>query len=154
MPHMHHPVQLVKTSLTFSRDGEILGSGYDEVDGAYEINEGRWSAHSPGARVAWIESYQNPPFCREFEGAPFEVWPCAVRCGPMAPSSRFGRQAVALAVRSSFCLLCRLGRTVKPGCGMRSRHARASAKHGYVLTVAPPLAKKRGGFSAELRQLL
>ena len=71
--HMHPLVQLVKTSLTFSRDGEILGSGYDEVDGAYQINEGRWSAHSPGARVAWIESYQNPPFCREFEGAPFEV---------------------------------------------------------------------------------
>lgn len=94
-PHLH------------SRDGEILGSGYDEVDGAYEINEGRWSARGPGARVAWIEFYQNPPFCREFEGAPFEVayWPCAVRCGPAAPSSRFGRRAVASAVRSSFCLL-------------------------------------------------
>lgn len=51
----------------------ILGSGYDEVDGAYEINEGRWSARSSGARVAWIESYQIPPFCREFKGAPFEV---------------------------------------------------------------------------------
>ena len=26
-------------------------------------------------RVAWVECYQNPPqaFCREFEGAPFEV---------------------------------------------------------------------------------
>ena len=36
-----------------------------------------YSAHqcsaNPGVRVAWIESYQNPPFCREFEGAPFEV---------------------------------------------------------------------------------
>ena len=71
--NMHLLVQLVKTSLTFSRDGEVLSSGHDEVDGAYEINEGRWSARSPGARVAWIESYQNPPFCREFEGAPFEV---------------------------------------------------------------------------------
>ena len=64
--------QAVATSLTFSRDGEILGSGYDGIDGAYEINEGRWSAN-PGVRVAWIESYQDPPFEREFEGAPFEV---------------------------------------------------------------------------------
>ena len=59
--------------LTRRRDSRLGLRAYDEVDGAYEINEGRWSAHSPGARVAWIESYQNPPFCREFEGAPFEV---------------------------------------------------------------------------------
>lgn len=33
--------QAVATSLTFLRDGEILGTGYDGIDGAYEINEGR-----------------------------------------------------------------------------------------------------------------
>jgi hypothetical protein len=64
--------QAIATSLTFSRDGEILGSGYDRIDGAYEIYEGRWSAN-PSVRVAWIESYQNPPFETEFEGHPFEV---------------------------------------------------------------------------------
>ena len=95
------------------------------------------------ARVSRGSSPTRTPRSVGSSRGPPSKWPCAVRCGPTAPSSRFGRQAVALAVRSSFCLLCRLGRTVKPGCGMRSRHARASAKHGYVLTVAPPLAKKK-----------
>ena len=44
----------------------------DQTPPHFTAREGALS-RSPGARVAWIESYQNPPFCREFEGAPFEV---------------------------------------------------------------------------------
>lgn len=47
--------QAVQTTLTFGRDGRITGEGYDGVDGAYTIREGRWSAK----RVAWIEEYHE-----------------------------------------------------------------------------------------------
>lgn len=66
--------QDVKTHLTFGVDGTISGTGYDGVDGAYTIRQGRWSASTPGdggarpyadgfraapARVAWIEEYEE-----------------------------------------------------------------------------------------------
>lgn len=47
--------QDVRTTLTFRRDGSIVGTGNDAVDGTYEIREGRWSAK----RVAWIEEYDE-----------------------------------------------------------------------------------------------
>jgi len=54
--------QAVMTSLTFSKDGRILGWGEDGADGRYWIKEGRWSSTADGtggARVAWIESYDD-----------------------------------------------------------------------------------------------
>lgn len=47
--------QDVRTTLTFARDGSIAGAGYDGVDGAYKIRQGRWSQK----RVAWIEEYDE-----------------------------------------------------------------------------------------------
>lgn len=69
--------QDVKTRLTFGVDGTIIGTGYDGVDGAYTIREGRWSTsalaaddesgarpyvegfRAAPARVAWIEEYDE-----------------------------------------------------------------------------------------------
>lgn len=47
--------QDVSTTLNFALDGSITGHGYDGVDGAYKIREGRWS----DKRVAWIEKYDD-----------------------------------------------------------------------------------------------
>jgi len=47
--------QSVHTTLTFGRDGRVSGEGYDGVDGAYVIREGRWSQK----RVAWVEEYDE-----------------------------------------------------------------------------------------------
>jgi len=47
--------QDVSTTLSFGRDGSIVGEGFDSADGAYTIREGRWSQK----RVAWIEEYDE-----------------------------------------------------------------------------------------------
>lgn len=54
--------QAVMTHLTFEKDGRIRGWGKDGVDGSYAIKEGRWCSAEDGiggARVAWIESYDD-----------------------------------------------------------------------------------------------
>lgn len=54
--------QSVVTHLKFEKDGRISGWGQDGVDGRYAIKEGRWSSAEKGtggARVAWIESYDD-----------------------------------------------------------------------------------------------
>lgn len=54
--------QGVLTHLQFASDGSVRGWGTDVEDGAYAIDEGRWSTSADatgGARVAWIERYDD-----------------------------------------------------------------------------------------------